>query len=250
MLFYNSKTLCSPVIYISSFTWWINQFFLMQNRNAQSVFPVLWYPPRLVKCSHLSRLESDIPQSIYGIILSSYTQISTDVSLLILNLYLLFTNTQMQREWTKFSNCGNWQSATCDWTMRYPTNRAQIRWSTPNKQLIREQQRGQACLHWQTWCVICWPLCGDTMRGLILLISPFMDWGREISLDLGLCLVQTGHNLIMHPTIDHILKHQQMFSCIAEYNSQFYHVLSFIILLWTSCLKFHQWMYRYLFFFY
>lgn len=187
MLFYNSKTLCSPVIYISSFTWWINQFFLMQNRNAQSEFPVLWYPPRLVKCSHLSRLESDIPQSIYGIILSSYTQISTDVSLLILNLYLLFTNTQMQREWTKFSNCGNWQSATCDWTMRYPTNRAQIRWSTPNKQLIREQQRGQACLHWQTWCVICWPLCGDTMRGLILLISPFMDWGREISQDLGLC---------------------------------------------------------------
>lgn len=54
------------------------------------------------------------------------------------------------------------------------------------------------------------------MRGLILLISPFMDWGREISLDLGLCLVQTGHNLIMHPTIDHILKHQQMFSCIIQ----------------------------------
>lgn len=49
------------------------------------------------------------------------------------------------------------QHVTEQW---YPTNRAQIRWSTPNKQLIREQQRGQACLHWQTWCVICWPLCG------------------------------------------------------------------------------------------
>lgn len=136
MLFYNFKTLCSPVIYISSFTWWINQFFLMQNRNAQSVFPVFWYPPRLVKCSHLSRLESDIPQSIYGIILSSYTQISTDVSLLILNLYLLFTNTQMQREWTKFSNCGNWQSATCDWTTAYCRDTPQIELKSADQRQI------------------------------------------------------------------------------------------------------------------
>lgn len=99
MLFYNSKTLCSPVIYISSFTWWINQFFLMQNRNAQSVFPVFWYPPRLVKCSHLSRLESDIPQSIYGIILSSYTQISTDVFLLIwICIYSLRTHRCKENE--------------------------------------------------------------------------------------------------------------------------------------------------------
>lgn len=97
MLFYNSETLCSSLIYISSFTWWINQFFSQAKSYCSVSIPSTMISSVASEVLSFVKIRIGyIPQRIYGIILSSYTRISTDVSLLISNLYLLFMNTEME----------------------------------------------------------------------------------------------------------------------------------------------------------